>query len=65
MSEKYDSLQEKYDYANLKCKKIDKKYQELKSNLLEYETNYKTKNQELLKEIEYLKDLVKNQLKQK
>lgn len=48
----------KYEEAIQKNKKMEHRYKELKQTIQSYEQQYKSKTKQLLKEIEYLKDLV-------
>jgi hypothetical protein len=52
----------KYEETRLRNKKIDQRYKDLKSTIRGEEEKYKMKTYDLLKEIEFLKELVKNQV---
>lgn len=51
-------MNQKYEETVQKNKKIEQRYKELKNTIHTYEIQYKNKTHELLKEIEYLKELV-------
>ena len=51
-------LGQKYEDACRKNSKVEHRYKELKTSVQTYEMQYRNKTQELLHEIEYLKELV-------
>lgn len=50
---------QKYEESRLRNKKVEQRYKELKNFIQDEQEKYKDKTLNLLKEIEFLKDLVK------
>ncbi|CDW77152.1 UNKNOWN [Stylonychia lemnae] len=60
MQNKMKLLMQKYEESRLRNKKVEQRYKELKNFIQDEQDKYKDKTQNLLKEIEFLKDLVKS-----